>query len=217
MRPTLLAGEDLPPAPAQKRSIAKRERLKAAALALFGEKGYESAFIGEIAARAHLATGGFYLHYRSRRQLLLALMDELLEKLDQLDLRPGAWPDVRSGLHELLAAAFSRDLKYLGAYRAWQEAVLSDRSLAEKDAEIHAWTTARVLAVFRALQRMPGARRGVDVKALARVMDAFFWSLLARAVRMPKRELDQWVGTSATLIFHAMFVDPAPALTSCAR
>src|SRR5215471_5368697 len=93
-RPNLLAGEDLPPAPVQERSLEKRARLKAAALALFGERGYEGAAIEEIASRAGLAVGGFYQHFRSKRQLLLALMDELLEKLSRLDLRPGAAHDV---------------------------------------------------------------------------------------------------------------------------
>jgi len=206
-RPNLLAEEDLPPAPHQKRSINKRARLKAAGLDLFGEKGYEATSISEIARRAKLAVGGFYQHFRSKRQLLLALMDELLEHLSQIDLRPKVFADVQAGLRELLSAAFSRDLKYLGAYRAWQEATLSDPDLARKEAEIHAWTTARVLAVFQLLAQVKGARPEIDMRALARVMDGFFWSLLARAVKMRKGELDQWIDTSSHLIFHAMFQD----------
>jgi AcrR family transcriptional regulator len=209
-RPNLLADEDLPPAPHQKRSIDKRRRLKAAGLALFGEKGYEATSINDIARRAKLAIGGFYQHFRSKRQLLLTLMDELLEHLSQIDLHPRAFANVQQGLHELLAAAFSRDLKYLEAYRAWQEATLSDPGLARKEVQIHAWTTARVLGVFQLLAQMPGARPDVDLQALARVMDGFFWSLLARAVKMRKAQLDQWIHTSSHLIFHAMFLD-APA------
>ena len=92
-RPNLLAGEKLPPEPRQKRSLDKRERLKEAGLALFGEKGYESTSIDEIARRANFPVGSFYQHYRSKRQLLLALMDELLEKLGQLEFRPQAAKD----------------------------------------------------------------------------------------------------------------------------
>ena len=40
VRPNLLADEDLPPWPRQKRSLEKRARLKAAGLALFGEKAF---------------------------------------------------------------------------------------------------------------------------------------------------------------------------------
>ncbi len=51
------------------------------------------------------------------------LMDELLESLSRLDLRPKGQSDVREGLRTFLTRALSADLKYLGAYRAWREAV----------------------------------------------------------------------------------------------
>jgi len=209
LRPNLLAGEDIPPAPQQKRSLEKRARLKEAGLALFGEKGYESTSVDEIARRAKLAVGTFYQHFRSKRQLLLALMDELLEKLSQLDFRPSAATDVRAVVHELLARAFSHDLRYLGAYRAWREALLSDAELGRKQVEIHAWTTARVTTVFKLLRQLPGARAGVDVPGLARVMDSFFWNLLGQAVLMPKVELNRWIDSATHLIYHAMFADRA--------
>jgi AcrR family transcriptional regulator len=209
-RPTLLSGEDFPPAPLQKRSMAKRARLNEAALALFGEKGYEATAIEDIASRANLAVGTFYQHYRSKRQLLLVLMDDLLEKLSQLDFRvaPRAGDvDVHSVLRSLLMRAFAADLHYLGAYRAWQEAMLSDPSLGRKNAAIHEWTSARVSALFRALQRHPAARRDIDVAGLAQAMDSFFWSLLGRAVQMPKVVLRRQVEAATHLIFHALFRD----------
>ena len=210
-RPNLLAGEDLPPEPHQKRSLAKRERLKAAGLSLFGEKGYESTSVDAIVRRAHLAVGGFYQRFRSKRQLLLVLMDELLQKLSQLDFRPGPAADVRSVVHGLLSRAFAYDLHYLGAYRAWEEAVLSDENLARMQAEIRAWTTSRVIAVFQHLQKLPGARPGVDLRGLARAMDTFFWSLLAQAVRLSRVELNQAIDAATHLIYHALFTDPARA------
>src|SRR5580692_3665382 len=209
VRPNLLAGEDLPAAPQQNRSLEKRARLKVAGLALFGERGYESTSVDAIARRAKLAVGTFYQHFRSKRQLLLALMDELLEKLSQLDFRPGNASDVRTVVHELLSRAFAHDLRYLGGYRAWEEAVLSDPDLTRKQQEIHVWTTRRVTAVFQRLQQLPGARPGVDVAGLARVMDSFFWSLLAQAVRMTEVELNRWMDSATHLIYHAMFVDAA--------
>lgn len=208
VRPNLLAGEDLAPRPLQKRSLENRARLKDAALALFGEKGYERTSIEEIARRANLAVGGFYLHYRSKRQLLLALMDELLEGLSRLKLQPKAAKSTREGLRELLGAAFSADLRYLGAYRAWEEATLSDTGLGQKQEEIRAWTTARVRAVFERLHELPGARREVDLSGLAQAMDSFFWNLLAQAVRLSKVELNQWIDSATHLIYHALFYDP---------
>lgn len=211
-RPNLLAGEDLPPGPVQKRSLEKRARLKAAALSLFGEKGYERTCIEDVAGRAKLALGTFYQHFRSKRQLLLTLMDELLERLSRLELRPQGAHDVRAGLRDLVSRAFSQDLRYLGAYRAWQEAVLADPEFSRKQRQIHAWTANRLETVFRLLQQMPGARRNVDLPTLAKVMDSFFWGLLGQAAAMHKAELKQWIDASNHLIYHALFVDNTSAL-----
>jgi AcrR family transcriptional regulator len=210
----LLTDEDLPAEPVQQRSLEKRDRLKAAGLALFGEKGYEGASIDEMARRAELAVGGFYQHFRSKRQLLLVLMDDLLESLSRLDLRPKGSADIRSALRDFLARALSTDLKYLGAYRAWQEAIASDAGLARKEKQIRAWTTARVFTAFSLLQQLPGARRDVDLAGLARVMDSFFWNLMAQAVGLSKTERAQWVDAAAHLITHALFTDSPPDKSS---
>ncbi len=207
-RPNLLAGEKLPPPPRQQRSLEKRARLKAAGLAVFGEKGYERASIEDIAGRAHLAVGSFYQHYRSKRQLLLALMDGLLRSMESLNLHPSSGANIRAGLRDLLARGFSGDLHYLGACRAWEEAVLCDSTLARKHRIIRAWTTSRVAAVFALLQRLPGARSSVNIVALAQAMDTFFWSLLAQAVRTPRAELNNSIDSATHLIYHALFVDP---------
>ncbi len=206
-RPNLLSGEDLPSEPHQKRSIEKRTRLKSAGLALFGERGYENTSIQDIAERAHLAVGGFYLHYRSKRQLLLALMDELLDHMARLRIQVEPATDLRAGLRGFLARAFSTDLQYLGAWRAFQEAALSDADLAQKQTQIHAWTTRRVRAFFTMLQQLPGARPGVDIPILARAMDSFFWNLLGQAVRLGRPELDQWIDAATHLLYHGLFLD----------
>jgi AcrR family transcriptional regulator len=209
-RPNLLAGEDLPAAPLQERSMAKRVRLTSAGLALFGEKGFERTSIEDIAARAKLAVGSFYQHFQSKRQLLLVLMDELLGKLSQLNFDSQGVTDVRAGIRQLLARAFSHDLSYLGAYRAWQEAVLSDPELLAKQRQIHKWTTTRVMRVFEFLQRLPNARENVDVTGLARAMDSFFWNLLAQASQLSKTELNQRIDSATHLIYHALISDFPP-------
>lgn len=213
-RPKLLHGEKLLRAPVQERSQEKRERLKTAALALFAEKGFHATSVHDITARARLAVGTFYQHYRTKRQLLIALMDELLEKLSQLDLRPQPASGVRAALHDILTRAFSHDLHFLGAYRAWQEASLTDAALARKEQQVHTWTTARVQALFELLHKLPGARPNADVAALARVMDTYFWSLLGQATRMPKPELANHIDAATHLIYHALFADRSDASNS---
>ncbi|MGO8969899.1 MAG: TetR/AcrR family transcriptional regulator [Myxococcaceae bacterium] len=207
VRPDLLAGQDLPPIPRQTRSQEKRARLKAAGLVLFGDKGYEATAIEDITRRADLAIGGFYQHFRSKRQLLLALMNELLDNLSEFGLRPTGSTDVRAEVRGVLARAFSTDAHYFGAYRAWREAMLSDSELAVKDDAIRAWTTYRVTNAFAALQRLPGARSAVDVPGLARAMDSLFWNLLAQVGRLSRMELNRSIDSATHLIYHALFSD----------
>jgi AcrR family transcriptional regulator len=210
VRPQLLSGEDLPPAPRQKRSRAKRAQMLSAALALFGEKGYEATSINEIASRAGVAIGSFYQHFRTKRQLLLVLMDELLEGLSRLELRPKGAGDLRASLHALLKGAFATELTYASAYRAWQEAVLLDSSLKRHQERIENWTRARVVSVFELLLQMPGARRDVNVPVLARLMDRFFWDLLGQGLRLPTAELAAILESTTDLLYHALFRDSIP-------
>jgi len=206
LRPRLLSDEDLPHAPRQERSRAKRARMLTAALALFRERGYEATSINEIAARAGVAIGSFYQHFRTKRQLLLVLMDELLDGLSRLELRPTGG-DIRDGLRSLLKGAFATELTYASAYRAWQEAVLLDSSLAPHQKRIEKWTRARVTTVFELLLHLPSARRDVNVPVLARLMDRFFWDLLGQALRLPAAQLDAILESTTDLIYHALFKD----------
>jgi len=208
-RPRLLDAEALPPPPRQKRSQAKRAQLLAAALALFAENGYEATSIGAVARRAGVAVGSFYPHFRTKRQLLLTLMDQLLAGLERLNLQPPGTGSARDTLRTLLHSAFARDLAYAGAYRAWREAILVDVGLAPRQEEIESWTRARLTALFLALGQLPNARRDVNAPVLARLMDRFFWDLLGQALRLPADQLETILECTTDLLFHALFHDAA--------
>jgi AcrR family transcriptional regulator len=190
--------------PAQRRSRDKREALLRAALVLFGRDGFEATAIGAIARRAGTAVGGFYQHFRSKRQLLLVLMNDLLQKLERVDMRPAA-DSLRGAIESVLKAGLATDLAYAGAYRAWREAKLSDRRLAALDDQIRAWTTARLGSAFAALQQLPGARRGVDVALFAVLMDRLFWDLLGTSMRADSR----LIGALTEIIVRTLFEDAA--------
>jgi AcrR family transcriptional regulator len=205
-RPNLRRLEDCLPEPQQKRSREKRDQLKRAALVLFGSIGYERTSIEAIGKRANLATGTFYQHYRSKRQLLLVLMDDLLAAMERLQLQATS-PDIRTGLHEILVRGFSGDLEYLGAYRAWQEAILSDAQLARMELKIRQWTTNRIAFLLAFLQRQPDARKTINIPVLAHLIDSFFWNLLGEALHARKVELSEWIDAATNLIYHALFLD----------
>src|ERR1019366_7830763 len=185
--PTILAAdEDLPAPPRQARSLATRKKLLEAGRNLFAEQGYHATSIQTITSRAGTAAGAFYTYFRSKRQLLIVLMNELLERLGDLDLRPKGGADMRSGLRSFLAAVFRADLEYYGVVRAWQEAALTDAGLGQMQTAIESWTHARILGVFRLLQQYPNARPDRDLPTFARMMDRHFWSLPARGASLPR-------------------------------
>lgn len=208
-RPNLVRSEKLAPEPRQRRSREKRARLKDAALALFYAHGYERTSIEDIAQRANLATGTFYQHYRSKRQLLLVLMEDLLTAMSQLNLQASADGNPRSLLRELLARAFTTDRRYLGAYRAWREAMLSDPHLARDWREIRKWTTQRVVALLTLLQQWPGARKDVAIAPLAEVVDTLGWSLLEKPAFISTEQANARIDAATHLIYHAVFLDSA--------
>jgi len=205
--PVLRTGEELPAPPKQARSLEKQRKLLRAGRLLFAEKGYEATSIQQIAARSGAAAGAFYTYFPSKRQLLVVLMNELLQRLASLNLQPTGGNDVRIGLRKFLARVFRTDREYYGVVRAWQEAALSDAELGEMQRTIEAWTNARILGVFQLLQRHPMARRDCDLPAFARMMDRHFWSLLARGSQMRPRDFDHEVELAADVIYHCLFHD----------
>ncbi len=194
MRPTLTGRETLLPTPQQARSIAKRRALLDAGRSLFAEKGYEATSIEDITSRAGTAAGAFYTYFRSKRQLLIVLMNDLLERLAATDLRP------RQDLRTFLAGVFRTDLEYFGVIRAWQEATLTDPELGRMGAAIESWTETRLVGVLLTLRRGARGRARVDLRSFARMMDRYFWSLLARASTMSRRELDREIRMAADAI-----------------
>lgn len=67
-----------------------RARILASALALFARKGYERTTFNDIAARLKMTKGAVYWHFESKEALLIALVDEMLEKFERqiMDIMP---------------------------------------------------------------------------------------------------------------------------------
>ncbi len=203
--PLLGARDEHPPPPQQARSLEKRRKLLEAGRTLFAEKGYEATSIEEITSRAGTAAGAFYTYFRSKRQLLVVLMNELIQRLSSLDLHPKRSANLRSGLRSFLAGVFRADLEYYGVVRAWQEASLTDPELGRMQKTIESWTEARILRVFQLLHKYPNARPDRDLPTFARMMDRHFWSLLARGSSMPPRAFDREIKMAADVIYHYLF------------
>jgi AcrR family transcriptional regulator len=196
---------ELQPPPRQERSRRTRAALLKAALGLFAQHGYERTSIGEIAAEAGVGAGTLYQHFRSKRQLLLVLMDSLLEELEALNLELGETGDPKAVLERALHEGLLADRTYAGAYRAWREAVLSDLELRELDLQVEAWTAWRVELALRSALQLPGARRDVDVAGTAQLLNLLFW----RIAEAPHLDGERAVQVVTRLMMHSLFEDGA--------
>jgi AcrR family transcriptional regulator len=97
------------------RSLRERQREERAALILsaaqdvFADKGYYDASIDEIAARAGIAKGTVYLHFASKEDLLVALVEQqmsgFLARVDQVSRETTT---VRARLERILLDVFTR-------------------------------------------------------------------------------------------------------------
>ena len=178
-----------------------------AALALFAERGYEATTIEEIAHRAGVAVGGFYQHFASKRQLLLVLMDRLLDEIAAFSLNvvsseAGPMP-ARAIILEVVRQGLLVDWAYVGAYRAWREAVVLDQELKMLHAQLERWTTQQIKLLLTFLLQLPHVRQGVRVDELAWIISLLFW----RLAEVPLQEPDAVVESVTDLIYHVLFTD----------
>src|SRR5438093_13378446 len=59
----------------------RREQLLDAALAVFSAGGYSAAKVSDIVGRAGVAQGTFYLYFRSKQEVMLALFERFQQVL----------------------------------------------------------------------------------------------------------------------------------------
>ncbi len=82
--------------------MSTRERLIQAAIALFWEKGYAHTSTGDLLARAQANSGSFYYFFKSKEDLLLAVLDRYLVMLQPALLEP-AWKGVSDPIERIFA------------------------------------------------------------------------------------------------------------------
>ena len=199
--PVLDAGEGHPPAPRQSRSIDTRRQLLDAARRVFANRGYDAASVQDITARANVAVGAFYVHFRSKRQLLVELMNLLLQRLQgmELTLPPGA--DVQRGLRSFLRAALRADRENYGVVRAWNEAASTDSDLAKMRGVIETWTRERVRGVFVRVAGRLGTAPPADLDTFARIIDRHLWIMLGRMATMADAAFHEEVRVTSDMIY----------------
>ncbi len=91
-----------------------RERILAAAIKVFAQKGYHAARMDDIVAEARSSKGAVYFHFPGKEQLFLALIDAFAEKLEQ---RLATAIAAEQGGMRRVEAALEAGLQVFGEYR----------------------------------------------------------------------------------------------------
>ncbi len=88
-----------PPDRNTRRKARTRSALLSASRHLFAEHGFESTTIAEIAEQADTAIGSFYNYFRTKEDLLAALLEETLaEQLERMEARRSGITDVAEAI-----------------------------------------------------------------------------------------------------------------------
>jgi AcrR family transcriptional regulator len=77
----------------EKVSNEKRSEILVAALSLFGQKGFDRTTVDEIASKANIGKGTVYLYFDNKDQIILAILEGGLSKLNNLFMEISEIPD----------------------------------------------------------------------------------------------------------------------------
>lgn len=164
---------------------AARRRIYESAIALIAERGYEAATLREVATRAGVSPALLYRYFPNKRSVVMALYDELSERLaEQVSEMPaGKW-------RERFIYALELSLEVLGPHRVTLRA-LAPAMVGDADEGVFAQGTAfsrrRVQAAFeRAVVDASDAPKAGLADAVGRMLyllhlGVILWWLLDRS------------------------------------
>src|SRR5688572_32833907 len=96
----------------EKKKLATRERIRAAASELFARRGYGAATMRQIAKRAHVGLGTLFNYAEDKRDLVFLIFNEELNATTDVAL---AAPRLRDAPLEQLMAVFRAHYRWLAA------------------------------------------------------------------------------------------------------
>lgn len=153
---------------------ATREALVAAATAEMAEKGLDGASLDAICARAGFTRGAFYVHFRDRDDLLVAVVERVLERTHaELEL-DSPTPDLRQLIPRFAARIREGKPAAVGT-PAWQfrhtlAACARIPKLRDRYVALQRGAVKQVGAAIKAGQREGTVRSEVDADATAEIM-----------------------------------------------
>lgn len=162
-------------------AISSRDRLIEAAEQQFRRFGYRRATVDEVTRVAETGKGSFYLHFPSKEEAYLAVVEASLErfmaKAEAALLQPGSVPQRLRALVAVTAEHYSTD-ELLRA-SLFGEDSLVDGAVARRAAEIQRTRIRQLLAETLEAGKQDGSIRDtVDVAATAAVVFEIGWAVV---------------------------------------
>jgi len=161
----------------RKRELSKQETrtaLIAAGAAEFTEKGIEGASLDAICARAGFTRGAFYVHFKDRDDLLMAIVDILVSGFQAAVITTGEAADLETTVARYVAAviAGSPATRSIGQWYFHNTLAACSRSPAmrERYVALQREAMAKVAEGTRAGQRAGKVRTDIDPDALAELL-----------------------------------------------
>jgi len=160
----------------------RRDVILEVAAAVFAEKGYQRATVKEIAARAGIAPGTIYLYFSSKRDILLAIVNETETPMVAALLEMGGIGD-REAMVEMIEKGLDITEAQLPFNRTllsevWVDDGILEESVAARIRQIH-----QLLEKYIAERIAAGVFRPVDPALAAQLVLGMFGSLIVPAIR----------------------------------
>lgn len=167
----------------QRRVARRRRKILTAAAQMFADKGFAKATTREIAHEADVAEGTLYNYFQNKREMLLAMADEMETPLDSAMIAASKEQDDRTAVVSLFEAALDLSETQMPFIRALlNEAWLDDdvleqfftARLARIEEQVRAYINDRIAA---------GAFRPFDPDLGARVVMGMYFGLILPVIR----------------------------------
>jgi len=152
-----------------------RDALIAAATAELAEKGLETASLDAICARAGFTRGAFYVHFRDRDDLVVAVVDRFLTKFFDAVIAANEAPedlDRTVGQYVAMVASQSPVVRGTGGWRYHHTLAACARSpaLRARYASLQQEAMSRVARAARAGQSAGKVRKDVPAQTIAEIL-----------------------------------------------
>jgi AcrR family transcriptional regulator len=162
--------------PQQARSRRTRERVLAAAVVCFEERGFDATTTAQIAARARLGVGTLYGYFRDKREILLELLHGSVDQIADAvvkGLDPERWRSraPRAAVRELIDLVFHSQTLQPGVQRIIWERYFKDDAFRAVAETIETRIRAALETLIASLAA-EGEVRAVDPVAAAFVVHA---------------------------------------------